>query len=108
MDQRCPVCRANLKERKLSQAIVARMEIECPHCGSTIRLNVHRAELILVLFIFGTIVALGAFAYWTHSQRTVLFALGAAMLGALALPLLEKTYLRTWPRYASTVENKDP
>jgi hypothetical protein len=26
------------------------------------------------------------------------------MLGSLALPLLEHTYLRTWPRYASRVQ----
>jgi hypothetical protein len=76
------------------------MDIECPHCKSAIRLNVHRAEEIVVLLSFGTIVVLAAFAYGFRSQGLVITALGAAMLGALALPLLEKTYLRHWPRYA--------
>jgi hypothetical protein len=30
------------------------------------------------------------------------------MLGALAFPLLEQTYLRSWPRYASTVQARKP
>jgi hypothetical protein len=77
------------------------MEIECSHCKSGIRLNVHRVEEIVVLLSFGTVAALAAFAYWFQSRGLVLTALGAAMLGALALPLLEQTYLRSWPRYAT-------
>jgi hypothetical protein len=84
------------------------MEIDCSHCKSTIRLNVHRAEEIVVLLSFGTIIVLAAFAYWFESQGLVLSALGAAMMGALALPLLEQTYLRTWPRYASSVQRPKP
>jgi hypothetical protein len=38
----------------------------------------------------------------------MLAALGAAMAGVLALPLLERTYLRAWPRYTSTVKNPGP
>ena len=107
MDYRCPVCRADLKKRKLSQAIVARMEIECSYCKSVLRLNIHRAEVILVLLIFGTIVVLATFAYWFRSQGLALFAFGAAMAGSLALPLLERVCLRSWPRYASTDKNPD-
>ena len=84
------------------------MEIDCSHCKNKIRLNVHRAEVVIVLLNFGTIVALAASAYWFHSQGLVIVALGVAMAGALALPLLEQTYLRTWPRYASTVQSPDP
>ena len=80
---------------------MARMEIACPHCKSTLRLNLHRTEVIIVLLNFGSIVVLAAFAYLFQSQSLVLSALGAAVLGALASPLLEQTYLRTWPRYAS-------
>lgn len=79
------------------------MEIACSHCKSTIRLNVHRAEEIVVLLSFGTIVVLAASAYWFESQGLVLSAFGAAMAGALALPVIEKTYLRSWPRYVSSV-----
>jgi hypothetical protein len=84
------------------------MEIECPHCKNMLRLNLHRTEVIIALLNFGTIVALGAFAYLLQSQGLVLAALGAAALGALALPLLEQTYLRTWPRYTSTVQSPNP
>jgi len=103
MDYRCPDCRADLGKRKLVQAIVARMEMVCSHCKSTIRLNIHRAEVIVVLLGFGTFIALVVFAYGFQSQGLMLAALGAAMVGAAASPLLEQTYLRTWPRYASTV-----
>jgi hypothetical protein len=76
------------------------METECSACKTAISLNVHWVEEIVVLLSCGAIVVLAAFAYWFQSQGLVITALGAAMLGALALPLLEKTYLRTWPRYA--------
>jgi DNA-directed RNA polymerase subunit RPC12/RpoP len=105
MDYRCPVCRENLGKRRVTQAVVTRMEIDCPRCKSKVRLRVHVAEEIVVLLSFGTIVVLAAFAYWFQSQGLVIAALGAAMLGALALPLLEQTYLRHWPRYAA-IEQK--
>ena len=100
MDYRCPVCGENLGRRKLTQAVVAQMETECSGCKSAICLNVHWLEEIVVLLSCAAIVVLAAFAYGFQSQGLVITALGAAMLGALALPLLEKTYLRTWPRYA--------
>ncbi len=57
---------------------------------------------------FGTFATLAAFAYRLQNQSLMLFAFGAAMAGALALPLLEHTYLRTWPRYVSTVKSPNP
>ena len=108
MDYRCPVCRANLAKRKLSQAVVARMAIDCPNCKSTVQHSFHPVEVIVVLLSFGTFVALAAFAVWLQSQPLVLFAFGVAMVGALALPVLERTYLRTWPRYVSTVQSPNP
>ena len=100
MDHRCPLCAGSLARRKLSQSIVARMEIDCSHCKGRIRLNVHPAEFIVVLLSFGTFVVLAGFAYALQSQRLALMAFGAAMVGALAFPLLERTFLRSWPRYA--------
>ena len=79
------------------------MEIDCSHCKSTIRLNVHRAEVIIVLLNFAAIVALAVLAYRFQSKDLVLLALGAAMAGAAALPLIEHTYLRTWPRYLAAI-----
>lgn len=108
MDYRCPVCKADLKRRKLSQAVVARMEIDCSHCKSRIRTNVHRAERIVVLAIFGAIIALVALSYWFQSRGLALFAFGSAMAGALALPLIEHTYLRNWPRYELIVKKSSP
>ena len=100
MDYRCPLCEANLGRRRLTQAIVTQMEIECSGCKSRIQLNVHWLEEIVVLLSFGTIVVLAGFAYWFQSQGLVIAAVGTAMLGALALPLLEKTCLRRWRRYS--------
>lgn len=97
-----------LKSRRLADAVITKMEIDCAHCNSRIRLNVHRAELVVVLLNFGVIVTLAAFAYWRGSERLVLLTVGAAMLGALALPLLERTWLRTWPRYVSAAPDSGP
>ena len=107
MDYSCPICGTNLGKRRITQAIVVQMERECSHCNGRIRLNVHRAEEIAALLSFGTVAALAAFAYWFQSQNLMVAALGAAMLGALALPLLERTYLRTWPRYAPSVQRPE-
>jgi DNA-directed RNA polymerase subunit RPC12/RpoP len=104
MDYRCPICGADLGRRKLTQAIVARMDIECSGCKGDIRLNVHWVEEIVVLLGFGTAVALAALAYWSQNQGLVIAAAGAALLGSLALPVLEKTFLRAWPRYVPRVQ----
>lgn len=104
MDHRCPLCAGSLAKRKLSQSIVARMEIDCSHCKRRIRLNPHPAEVIVVLLGFGAFVVLAGFAYALQSEGLALMAFGAAMVGALALPLLERTYLRSWPRYARMAE----
>ncbi len=69
MDYRCPICATNLKRRKLAETVITKMEIDCAHCKATIRLNVHRAELAVVLLNFGVIVTLGALAYWLGSER---------------------------------------
>lgn len=105
LDYRCRVCSANPGKRQLSQTIAPRMAIECSHCSSVIRLNVHRAETIIVPLNFATIVVLAVFAYWFRSRGLVLVAVGAAIAGASALPLLERTALRTWPRYAASIRS---
>lgn len=108
MDYRCPDCRRDLKTRKLMQAVVTRMETECSFCKRVLRLNVHRAEVVTVLLSFGTILAMAATAYWFESREALLVALGAAMAGSLALPVMEKTTLRSWPRYTSSTRQSDP
>ena len=82
--------------------------MDCTHCKGRIRLNVHRLEMIIVMFNFGAIAVMGALAYWFQSQALMLVALGAAMAGIAALPLLERTYLRSWPRFTAVVRNPEP
>lgn len=101
MDHRCPHCGGDLTARKLSQPIVARMEVDCRHCKRRIRVNVHRAEEALIIGSFAAVVLLAALGYWLDRQGFYLGAFAAAMLGAAALPLAERIWLRTWPRYAA-------
>jgi DNA-directed RNA polymerase subunit RPC12/RpoP len=101
MDYRCPVCRANIAKRRLSNTVMVKLEIQCPHCKSVVRHNVHRVETAIVMFNFAAILVLAALAYWLRSRDLVVVAVCTALAGAAALPLLEHTYLRTWPRYAS-------
>lgn len=100
MDHRCPECGASLARRKLVHAVVARIEIDCEHCKRRIRLNIHPLESALVMASFAVVIALGAAAYWTKSEPMVLWTLGAAAFGGVAVPLVERTVLRNWPRYA--------
>lgn len=99
MDYRCPACDKDLGTRKLSQAVMARLETDCVHCKSRLRFNVHRAEFAIVMFNFAAIMVFFAGAYWFPTQRLALYAFVAAMAGALALPVLERTWLRNWPRF---------
>lgn len=85
-----------------------KLEIECRHCKCVVRHNIHRAETIIVLLDFAAIIVLAAFAYWFQSRDLVLVAVGAAMAGAAALPVLERTYLRTWPRYVAIAQRPEP
>lgn len=108
MDYRCPLCREDLGRSKISRAVVARLEIDCAHCGKKVRVNVHPSEMAVVLVNFGTIVVLAVLAYGYESRDLVIVAFLAAMAGALALPLLERIGLRTWPRYAAIVRDRAP
>jgi len=85
MDYRCPVCPADLGKRRLGQAILIKMAIECSHCKSVLYLNVHRVETIIVVINFAAIVVLAAFAYWFESKGMVRAAFDAAGLRALAV-----------------------
>ena len=101
MDYRCPLCRNIIIRRRLSQTVMLGLEIECPHCKRLIRHNVHRAETFIIMLNFAAILVLGVFAYRLRSQGLLIATLGVAMAGAAALPLIEHTLLRNWPRYAA-------
>lgn len=100
MNCHCPICHVDLGRRKLGYAIVARMEVECAHCRNPIRLNVHPLENQVILGSFGAFLILAALAYLLKHQALAVAAFGVAMLGAVALPILERTVLRNWARYA--------
>lgn len=104
MDYRCPVCRADLGRRKYSQAVIARMEIDCSHCNQTIHLHVHPVEAAVSYGAFGIALALAGAAYWLQSQTLLVLAIGAVMLPAAVLPIVERVWLRDWPRYASRAD----
>lgn len=99
MIYRCPACEKDLTTRKLSQAVISRLETDCPHCKTRLSFNVHRAEFVIVLFNFAAIAVFVASAYWLHSKVLAIIAFGTAMLGALMLPVLERTWLRDWQRF---------
>ncbi len=99
MNYRCPACEKDLGTRKLSQAVISRLETECPHCKTKLSFNVHRAEFAIVLFNFAAVAVFIACSYWLHGKVLAIIAFGAAMLGSLMLPVLERTWLRDWPRF---------
>ena len=101
MDYRCPHCGHDLKSRRIVHALVSAMESECKKCRRRIKLNIHPAETLLVLAAFAAMVVLGVLAYRLQSQALALLTFAAAMAGAAAVPLLERTVLRRWPRYVS-------
>lgn len=99
MDFRCPFCGRDLATSKPARSVVARMDLDCPHCLGRLQFNVHRAETLLVLGTIALCVALAALAYLRQSQGLLLTALGGGMAGAAAVYLVERLWLRAWPRF---------
>jgi hypothetical protein len=108
MDYRCPLCGANQKKTRFGQTLVTRMKGRCADCNGAIHLNVHRAETLVVLLNLAILVVLAVFAYWPQRRWVVLIAVAAALVGAAALPVLERTYLRNWPRYTARPPDTKP
>lgn len=99
MDNRCPLCGADLSASKPVRSLIARMNVDCPRCAGRLEMNVHRAETALVLASVAGSVGLAALAYARQSQGLLLAALALGMAGAAALYALERTWLRRWPRF---------
>jgi DNA-directed RNA polymerase subunit RPC12/RpoP len=108
MDYRCPICAKDLATRKLLQSVIARWEIDCRHCGRRIRLSVHPLELKVVTLSFAAFVVLAVLAWRLESNALTLLALVVGVGGAAALPVLERTTLRAWARYAPHERNSGP
>jgi hypothetical protein len=99
MDYRCPLCRRDLATSKAARSLIARMDLDCPHCFARLQVNVHRAETLCVLGTVAGCVALAALAYARQSQGLLLAALALGMAGAAALYIGERTWLTAWPRF---------
>jgi DNA-directed RNA polymerase subunit RPC12/RpoP len=99
MDYRCPSCGRDLAGSKPVRSIVARMNLDCPHCLARLQVNVHRAETLLVLGTVAGCVALAVLAYLSQDRTLLLAALGGGMAGAAAIYAAERTTLRAWPRF---------
>lgn len=103
MNYACPLCGADLAGRKLAGTVIARMDVDCPHCKGQLVVNVHAAETLVVLGTVAACVALASLAYAWQSQGLLLAALAGALSGAGVVYALERTWLRAWPRYAARV-----
>jgi len=99
MDYRCPLCGRDLASSKPARSLIARMNVDCPHCLGRLQMNVHGAETGLVLGSIAASVALAALAYARQSQGLLLAALGVGLAGAAAVYIVERTWLRAWPRF---------
>ncbi|MGH8720873.1 MAG: hypothetical protein ACREU4_02735 [Burkholderiales bacterium] len=99
MDYRCPLCGRDLATSKPARSLIARIDVDCPHCLGRLQVNVHRAETLLVLGTVAGSLAVAALAYARQSQGLLLAALGGGMAGAAAVYLAERLWLRAWPRF---------
>lgn len=99
MDNRCPLCARDLGRRKLAHSVIARMDVDCPHCAGRLTVNVHRAERAIVLLGGAVALALALLSYAEQHQALLLAALAAGLAAAAALLALERVWLRAWPRY---------
>jgi len=106
MDYRCPHCTRSVKTRKLSQAVIARMEMDCPHCKGRVRLNIHRVEEAVVFLNIAALGVLALLAYRYQSRELVAAAILVTFVGTAALPFIERVCLRSWPRYVAAEERK--
>jgi len=99
MDNRCPICGKDLGRRKLAYSIVARMDVDCPHCQGGLTVNVHPAERVLVLCGTAAALVLAVASYIAQSQGLLLAAVVTGMATGGAIWALDRVWLRAWPRY---------
>lgn len=99
MDFRCPNCGKDLAKRKLAHSIIAKLELDCPGCMRRLRMNIHEVEsAVTTLFSLGFV---GMLLAGIVLERQDLMGIGivVGLLGGAASFLVERLYLRDWPRY---------
>lgn len=101
MDNRCPLCGKDLGRKRLAYAVIARIDMECPHCRRGLSMNLHRGETAIVILGTGSAVVLLVLSLYTRSQALLLAALGVGAAAAGAELALERFWLRRWPRYVA-------
>jgi hypothetical protein len=99
MDNRCPICGKDLGRRKLAYSVIARMDVDCPHCGGGLSVHVHPAERFILLAGTFAALALATVSYVVRSQGLLLAAFAAGLAAAMALSAFERLRLRNWSRY---------
>lgn len=77
------------------------MEVDCPRCQRRLRLNLHPLETWVVLAGAGVFVGLALLAYWQQSHGLLLAALALGVAAMGAVHVLERHWLRDWPRYVA-------
>ena len=89
----------DLAHRKLAQSIIAKMEIDCPGCMQRLEMNVHPVETgAMLLYCVGFVLPV-IFGYVLERRDLMGAGVGIGIAGAAAIYLIERTYLRGWPRY---------
>jgi len=99
MDFRCPNCGRDLAKRKLAFSIIAKMEVDCPGCMQRLRMNIHQVEsAVTTLFSIGFVGMLLA-GILLERQELIGIGIVVGLAGGAASFLVERLYLRSWPRY---------
>src|SRR5512134_533889 len=101
MDNRCPLCGKDLGRKKLAYAVIARMDMECPHCKGGLSMNLHRGETAVVILGTGSALLLLILSLYARSQALLLAAMAVGAAAAGAEFALERFWLRRWRRYAA-------
>jgi hypothetical protein len=101
VDYRCPNCGRDLATRKLALAVIVKMETDCPGCLQRLTMNIHAAESASTLLFSGGFV--GLVLAGVAFERNALVGAGVVvgLAGGLAGYLIERVWLRAWPRYRS-------
>jgi DNA-directed RNA polymerase subunit RPC12/RpoP len=99
LDYRCPNCGKDLAKRKLALSIIAKMEIDCPGCMQRLSMNIHQVESAATLLFSLGFVGMLLVGILRERHEVIGIGIVIGLLGGVASFLVERVYLREWPRY---------